>query len=128
MSAPFSPPPRCRRRRAPRRCRSSSSPPSPAPCRRRPGRRSIPLAQALDELVQADLALAAQAFGDDDGLHLADAVLEVAIDQDVIVFGPMAHFVGGLGHASRHLDGAVAGAGGGAPPPPPPSPRPPDQT
>ena len=39
------------------------------------------------------------AFGREDRLHLGEGVIDVGIDHDVIVLGPVAHLVGGLGHA-----------------------------
>src|SRR5580700_10289090 len=68
-------------------------------------------AEAVDEIGEADLPGAAQPLGDDDRLHEADAVLDVAIDDDVIVFRPVAHLGGRFGHARGDHLGAVLGAG-----------------
>ena len=42
-------------------------------------------------------------------------VVDIAVDDDVVVFGPMAHLVGGLGHALGDDLGAVLGARAQAP-------------
>src|SRR5438552_1025559 len=78
-----------------------------------PGRsnRLLASAQTLDKIVQADLTLAAQALGLQDRLNAAEARIQIAIDDDVVVLGPMAHFIGRLGHAARHLFLAVLGSG-----------------
>src|SRR5262249_26968143 len=67
-------------------------------------------AQAVDEIGEAGLARAAQALGGDDRLHLGDARVEVAVDDDVIVFRPVAHLFGGFRHARGDGRGAVLGA------------------
>src|SRR5437879_5017555 len=51
-------------------------------------------AQAVDEIGKADLPLAPQPFGDDDRLNLRDAFLDVAVDDHVIIFRPMAGLLG----------------------------------
>src|SRR5437773_9480572 len=67
-------------------------------------------AQAVDEVGEADLAGAAEALGGDDRLNLRNARVEIAVDDDVIVFRPVAHFFGGFRHARGDGGGAVLGA------------------
>ena len=71
---------------------------------------SSPRAQAVDEIGEAELAGAAQALGGDDRLDFGDAVVDLAVDDDVIVFRPVAHFLGGFGHPGDDDRGAVLGA------------------
>ena len=71
----------------------------------------MPFAQAFDEIGQADLTLPTQALGTQNRPHAFDAGIDVVVDDDVIVFGPMAHFVSGLGHTLGDNFGAVLGAG-----------------
>src|SRR5262249_41908799 len=95
--------------------RSWTLPPSsrwPAPT---PQQDLAPFPQLLDEIAQAHLALALQPFGGDDRLNLGDARLDLMVDDDIVVLGPMAHFIGGLGHAPGDVGGAVLGAGGEPP-------------
>jgi hypothetical protein len=61
-------------------------------------------AEAVDEIGEADLPGAAQPLGGDDRLHEADAVLDIAIDDDAIVFRPVAH----LGGREAHLECRLA--------------------
>src|SRR5437660_5042252 len=51
-------------------------------------------AQAVDEIGETDLAGAAEALGGDDRLNFRNARVEIAVDDDVIVFRPVAHFFG----------------------------------
>src|ERR1700731_4856523 len=55
-------------------------------------------AQAVDEVGQAGVSLAPEPFGDDDGLDLGDAFLDVAVDDHEIVFRPVARLLGRLRH------------------------------
>src|SRR5437762_4439701 len=68
-------------------------------------------AQAVDEIGEADLTGAAEALGGDNRLNLRNARVEIAVDDDVIVFRPVAHFFGGFRHARGDGGGAVLGAG-----------------
>ena len=70
----------------------------------------MPGFEAADEFGQSYLAAAFEAFGEEDGLDGFDGLVEVAIDDDVIIFGPVAHFVGGFGHAAVDFGGVVLGA------------------
>jgi hypothetical protein len=71
-------------------------------------------AQAVDEIGEADLTSAAEALGGDDRLNLRNARIELAVDDDVIVFRPVAHFFGRFRHARGDGGGAVLGARAGA--------------
>src|SRR5207237_7579546 len=84
----------------------------------RPGRRrrtraasSFAAPEMVDEIGEADLAGAAEALGGDNRLNFRNARVEVAVDDDVIVFRPVAHFFGGFRHARGDCGGAVLGAG-----------------
>src|SRR5438477_4876728 len=68
-------------------------------------------AQAVDEIGEADLTGAAEALGGDNRLNLRNARVEIAVDDDVIVFRPVAHFFGGFRHARGDGGGTVLGAG-----------------
>jgi len=68
-------------------------------------------AQPVDEIGEPDLPGAPEALGGDDRLHQADAFLDVAVDDDVIVFRPVAHLGGGFGHPRGDHIGAVLGPG-----------------
>ena len=60
--------------------------------------------QAAHERGQAGLSFALEPLGAKDRAHVAECAIEVAVDHDIIVFGPMAHLVAGLGHAGAdHL-------------------------
>src|SRR5438046_10400965 len=73
-------------------------------------------AQAVDEIGEADLAGAAEALAGDNRLNFRNARVEVAVDDDVIVFRPVAHFSGGFPHARGAGRGAgLAGVPGPAP-------------
>src|SRR5438067_2913385 len=67
-------------------------------------------AQAVDEIGEADLTGAPEALGGDDRLNFRNARVEVAIDDDVIVFRPVTHLFGGFRHARGDGGGAVLGA------------------
>lgn len=71
--------------------------------------------QSFDEIGQADLALAAQPLCAQDRAHAFHTGIDVVVDDDVVIFRPMAHLVGGLGHPPRHDIGTVLGAGMQAP-------------
>ena len=62
-------------------------------------------------MLVSDLALAAQALGLEDRLDPLEARRQIAIDDDVIVLGPMAHLVGRLRHAAGDLLLAVLRTG-----------------
>src|SRR5882672_11740825 len=73
-------------------------------------RRSLlPGTQPVDEIGKAGLARALPALGSQDGLHLGDAALEVAVDDDVVVLRPVAHLVGRFRQALADGLGAVLG-------------------
>src|SRR4029077_2879426 len=67
-------------------------------------------AQAVDEVGKAELSLAPQPFGDDDGLDLGDAFLDVAVDDHEIVFRPVAGFLGRLPHPTGTAGGTFPAA------------------
>ena len=66
--------------------------------------------QRAHEIGQADLPLALEPLGREDRPHFGEGVVIVAVDDDVVVFRPMAHFAGGLGHAGADDGLAVLGA------------------
>src|SRR5438477_6489170 len=68
-------------------------------------------AQAVDEIGETDLAGAAETLGGDNRLNFRNARVEIAVDDDVIVFRPVAHLFGGFRHARGDGGGAVLGAG-----------------
>src|ERR1700730_7813414 len=55
--------------------------------------------QADDETGEAELPLAPQPFGDDDGLDLRDALFDLAVDDHVVVLRPVAGLLGRLRHS-----------------------------
>src|SRR5438552_1630566 len=67
-------------------------------------------AQAVDEVGKAELPLAPQPLGGDDRLNLRDALLDLAVDDHVIIFRPVAGLLGRLCHSSRDDGCAVLGA------------------
>src|SRR6185312_421878 len=58
-----------------------------------------PAAQAVDEIGKADLPVAAQPLHLEDVGDGSDAAREIVVDDDVVVFRPVAHLVARLGHA-----------------------------
>ena len=66
-----------------------------------------PSPQSIDEFGEAELARAAAALGGNDRGDLGDAFVDIAVDDHVIVFGPVAHFLGGLRHSRGDGVGAV---------------------
>src|SRR6266705_3153930 len=68
-------------------------------------RRASQLAlQLANEGGQSGLAFALEPFGRQDRADIGKRPLDIGIDHHVVVFGPMAHFLGGLGHAPRSED------------------------
>jgi 16S rRNA (adenine1518-N6/adenine1519-N6)-dimethyltransferase len=55
--------------------------------------------QTADKFGQSRLALALEAFGRQNRLHLRERAIDIGIDDHVVVLGPVAHLVGGLAHA-----------------------------
>ncbi len=70
----------------------------------------MPLAQRLDEGQQAGLSLAAAALGDQDGVHLIEAAVDVVVHQDIVVLRPVADLVGRFRHPPGALVVAVQAA------------------
>ena len=66
-----------------------------------------PSPQSVDEFGEAELALAAAALGGNDRGDFCDAFVDVAIDDHVIVFRPVAHFLGRFRHPRGDGFGAV---------------------
>ena len=66
--------------------------------------------QAVDEIGEPDLPRPPKPLCGNDGLNLRDAVLDVAVDDYVIVFRPVAHFLGRLRHPGSDDGCAVLGA------------------
>ena len=60
---------------------------------------------------QAGLSLALEPLGGENRAHLRESLVEVAIDDDVVVFGPMTHLVRGFGHAAVNRFVVVLRAG-----------------
>src|SRR5947209_2738954 len=56
--------------------------------------------QLAHECRQTGTAFALQPLGLEDRLHLGERRVDVVIDHDIIVFGPMAHLVTGAAHPS----------------------------
>src|SRR5437773_11552379 len=71
-------------------------------------------ARAVDEIGEADLAGAAEALGGDNRLNLRNAPVEIGVDDDVIVFRPVAHFLGGFRQSPAAAGAPVVGAGAAA--------------
>src|SRR6185437_6494191 len=90
---------------AQRICRSSNSRRWRGPTRRS----SAP--ELRHELGEASEALALGAFGGEDRFRQRDAAFELVVDDDVIVFRPVAGFLGRFLHPPLHDVVAVMGAG-----------------
>ena len=59
-------------------------------------------------VVKTGAAFALQPLSLEDRLHLGECLIDIVIDDDVIVFRPMAHFVAGAAHPSAdHLIGVL---------------------
>src|SRR4051812_34959551 len=89
-------------RPAPKTFRSRASSRSRAPFRLIPRidrPRSQFCLQTADKFGQSRLALALEAFGRQNRLHLRERAIDIGIDDHVVVLGPVAHLVGGLAHA-----------------------------
>src|SRR5205085_6827767 len=68
-------------------------------------------AQAVDEFGEAGLTNTAQTFRREDGADIRDALLDVAVDDHVIVFRPVAHLLGRFGHPRGDHGCAILRAG-----------------
>ena len=67
-----------------------------------------PLRELVDELWEPNLTGSLEAFSGKDRLDRGDAFLNVVINDNVIVFGPVAHLVAGAAHAlADHLVGIL---------------------